>query len=51
MAVFMAEAFETNDVTYIAHALGVVARVTAVGEAGRRHCHSPPRRQQGDDGR
>lgn len=40
-AVFMAEAFETNDVAYIAHALGVVARVTAVGEAGRRHCHSP----------
>jgi probable addiction module antidote protein len=26
MAAFMAEAFETNDVAYIAHALGVVAR-------------------------
>ena len=26
IAVFMAEAFQTNDVAYIAHALGVVAR-------------------------
>jgi probable addiction module antidote protein len=26
MATFMAEAFETNDADYIAHALGVVAR-------------------------
>jgi probable addiction module antidote protein len=26
MAAFMAEAFETNDAGYIAHALGVVAR-------------------------
>ena len=26
MATFMAEAFETNDAAYIAHALGVVAR-------------------------
>jgi probable addiction module antidote protein len=36
MAAFMAEAFETNDVVYIAHALGVVARAIALGEAGRR---------------
>lgn len=26
VATFMAEAFETNDASYIAHALGVVAR-------------------------
>ncbi|HEY0308227.1 MAG TPA: addiction module antidote protein [Acidobacteriaceae bacterium] len=26
IAIFMAEAFETNDVRYISHALGVVAR-------------------------
>jgi len=26
IAIFMAEAFETNDVSYISHALGVVAR-------------------------
>ncbi|CAN7523673.1 putative addiction module antidote protein [Trinickia sp. LjRoot230] len=32
MAVFMAEAFETNDVAYIAHALGVVARAKGMAQ-------------------
>jgi len=32
MAVFMAEAFETNDVGYIAHALGVVARAKGMAQ-------------------
>ena len=36
IAVFMAEAFATNDVAYIVHALGVVARAIALGDAGRR---------------
>ncbi|MGN6084033.1 addiction module antidote protein [Trinickia sp.] len=30
LAVFMVEAFETNDAAYIAHALGVVARAKAM---------------------
>lgn len=32
MATFMAEAFETNDTSYIAHALGVVARVKGMAQ-------------------
>ena len=32
MAVFMAEAFETNDAAYIAHALGVVARAKGMAQ-------------------
>jgi probable addiction module antidote protein len=32
MAAFMAEAFETNDAGYIAHALGVVARAKGMGQ-------------------
>ena len=32
MAVFMNEAFETNDVSYIAHALGVVARAKGMAQ-------------------
>jgi probable addiction module antidote protein len=32
MAVFMAEAFQTNDAAYIAHALGVVARAKGMAE-------------------
>jgi probable addiction module antidote protein len=32
MAVFMAEAFQTNDVAYIAHALGVVARAKGMAQ-------------------
>jgi probable addiction module antidote protein len=32
MAVFMAEAFETSDVAYIAHALGVVARAKGMAQ-------------------
>ena len=32
IAIFMAEAFETNDVSYIAHALGVVARAKGMAE-------------------
>ena len=32
MATFMAEAFETNDAGYIAHALGVVARAKGMAE-------------------
>jgi probable addiction module antidote protein len=32
IAVFMAEAFETNDPAYIAHALGVVARAKGMSE-------------------
>jgi probable addiction module antidote protein len=31
IAVFMAEAFQTNDVAYISHALGVVARAKGMG--------------------
>jgi len=32
IAVFMAEAFQTNDVAYIAHALGVVARAKGMAQ-------------------
>ena len=32
IAVFMAEAFETNDVAYISHALGVVARAKGMAQ-------------------
>lgn len=32
MATFMAEAFETNDAGYIAHALGVVARAKGMAQ-------------------
>jgi probable addiction module antidote protein len=32
IAVFMAEAFQTNDVAYISHALGVVARVKGMAQ-------------------
>jgi probable addiction module antidote protein len=32
MAVFMAEAFATNDAAYIAHALGVVARAKGMAQ-------------------
>lgn len=32
IAIFMAEAFETNDPAYIAHALGVVARAKGMSE-------------------
>ena len=32
VATFMAEAFRTNDVTYIAHALGVVARARGMAQ-------------------
>jgi probable addiction module antidote protein len=34
IATFMAEAFETNDASYIAHALGVVARAKEFNEDG-----------------
>ncbi|MGA2672020.1 MAG: addiction module antidote protein [Terracidiphilus sp.] len=32
IAIFMAEAFQTNDVSYISHALGVVARAKGMAE-------------------
>ena len=32
MATFMAEAFETNDASYLAHALGVVARAKGMAQ-------------------
>jgi probable addiction module antidote protein len=32
IAIFMAEAFQTNDVAYISHALGVVARAKGMAE-------------------
>ena len=32
VAIFMAEAFHTNDVAYIAHALGVVARARGMAQ-------------------
>ena len=32
IAIFMAEAFQTNDVGYIAHALGVVARAKGMAQ-------------------
>jgi probable addiction module antidote protein len=34
-AIFMAEAFETNDVSYIAHALGVVARARGMAQIAK----------------
>ncbi len=36
IAVFMSEAFETNDPAYIAHALGVVARAKGMSEIASR---------------
>ncbi|HEV2136669.1 MAG TPA: addiction module antidote protein [Terracidiphilus sp.] len=35
IAVFMAEAFQTNDAGYISHALGVVARAKGMAEIAR----------------
>ena len=35
IATFMAEAFETGDAAYIAHALGVVARAKGMAEIAR----------------
>jgi probable addiction module antidote protein len=35
MAIFMAEAFQTNDAGYIAHALGVVARAKGMAQIAR----------------
>lgn len=35
IAIFMAEAFETGDSAYIAHALGVVARARGMSEIAR----------------
>ncbi len=35
IATFMAEAFETNDVSYIAHALGIVARAKGMTQIAR----------------
>lgn len=35
IAVFMADAFETGDAAYIAHALGVVARAKGMSELAR----------------
>lgn len=32
IAIFMSEAFQTNDVAYIAHALGVVARAKGMAQ-------------------
>lgn len=32
MATFMAEAFQTNDASYIAHALGVIARAKGMAQ-------------------
>jgi probable addiction module antidote protein len=32
IAIFMAEAFQTNDVSYISHALGVVARAKGMAQ-------------------
>lgn len=36
IALFMAEAFETHDARYIAHALGVVARAKGMAQIARR---------------
>jgi probable addiction module antidote protein len=36
IAVFMAEAFRTNDAGYIAHALGVVARAKGMAQVAER---------------
>lgn len=35
IAIFMADAFETNDVGYISHALGVVARAKGMTQIAR----------------
>ena len=35
IAIFMAEALETNDVGYISHALGVVARAKGMSQVAR----------------
>lgn len=35
IAIFMAEAFETGDAGYVAHALGVVARARGMSEIAR----------------
>jgi len=35
IALFMAEAFQTNDVAYISHALGVVARAKGMAQIAR----------------
>lgn len=35
ISVFMADAFETNDAGYIAHALGIVARAKGMAEIAR----------------
>ncbi len=42
MAVFMAEAFQTNDAAYIAHALGVVAQATAALPGYMHSCRAVP---------
>lgn len=36
VAIFMAEAFQTNDVAYISHALGVVARAKGMAQIAER---------------
>ncbi len=36
IAIFMSEAFETNDPAYIAHALGVIARAKGMSEIASR---------------
>jgi probable addiction module antidote protein len=36
IAMFMAEAFQTNDVAYISHALGVVARAKGMAQIASR---------------
>ena len=35
IAIFMAEAFKTNDVAYIAHALGVIARAKGMSQIAK----------------
>jgi probable addiction module antidote protein len=40
MAAFMAEAFETNDAAYIAHALGAVARAKGMGTTLKEALHT-----------
>ncbi len=35
IAIYMAEAFETGDAAYIAHALGIVARAKGMGQIAR----------------
>ena len=43
IATFMAEAFQTNDAGYIAHALGVVARAKGMAQIAGQTRHSPVR--------